>query len=88
MAKGTLYVKVDLGFPEIPLQVVNDEGDVIDQVHMDGNTYQVYISPDKKEMTLYPVSIAVDDRCTVVIGGERCGCKAGHEGKHWWGRGD
>lgn len=27
-------------------------------------------------------------RCTAMPGGERCGLRAGHEGKHVWLRGD
>lgn len=28
------------------------------------------------------------DRCPIFIGGERCGKRAGHDGKHVWERGD
>lgn len=46
--------------------------------HVTGNTFSLY------EVVLTPP----DTQCPVVIYGERCGCKAGHEGKHMWADGD
>lgn len=55
---------------------------------LDNKTFQVdIISPTKIRLT--PVRMTSDlGRCPVVVGGEQCGCRAGHEGRHMWGSGD
>lgn len=54
---------------------------------VEGKTFQVHVLPDNK-LRLYLVTLDHDERCPVIIKGERCGLKAGHEGKHMWGSGD
>lgn len=60
---------------------------------LDCKTFQVHVRPGGV-LRLYPVTIEKpvpirqDTRCPVIIGGERCGCEAGHEGKHMWAGGD
>jgi hypothetical protein len=55
---------------------------------LDGRTFQVFVyGPGRIKLT--PVTLAEPEkRCPVIVGGERCGCQAGHEGKHQWGSGD
>lgn len=54
---------------------------------MDNKTFQVHVKDDR--LVLYEVKLPKPDtRCPVIIHGERCGEKAGHEGKHCWGGGD
>lgn len=67
-----------------------------DMSALDGKTFQVHLLPSiasaigeqPMRLRLYPVTITVDTRCPVIVGGERCGRKVGHDGKHMWGGGD
>jgi hypothetical protein len=55
---------------------------------LEGRTFQIHVLPNDN-LKLVPTTIDKDSgRCPVVIGGERCGERAGHEGKHCWGNGD
>lgn len=54
---------------------------------LDGKTFQIHVTTSDR-LTLYLVELAGDGRCPVVIGGERCGRKAGHADKHTWLNGD
>lgn len=61
-----------------------------DPASLEGRTFQIHVR-DGDRIVLYPVRIQADQaesRCPVIIGGERCGDVAGHEGKHMWLRGD
>ena len=54
---------------------------------IDGGLFQAHLSGNK--LKLIPVKLRVpSERCQVIIGGEQCGGKAGHSGKHFWSRGD
>ena len=54
---------------------------------IDGGLFQAHLSGNK--LKLIPVKLRVpSDRCQVIIGGEQCGGKAGHSGKHFWAGGD
>ena len=60
----------------------------LDLQTLEGRTFQVHVLPGAK-LHLYPVEIDPDlARCPVIVGGERCGGKAGHSGKHQWNNGD
>lgn len=54
---------------------------------LQGSTFQVTVLPNN-QIQLHRVSIVNDLRCPVVIGGERCGLSANHEGRHIWSGGD
>jgi hypothetical protein len=55
---------------------------------LEGRTFQVHIVAHGR-LRLYPVELTADlRRCPVLLAGERCGRKAGHEGKHRWASGD
>ncbi len=54
---------------------------------LDGRLFQVYLLPDGR-VQLSPVMLCVDERCPVILKGERCGGTAGHEGRHYWAGGD
>lgn len=55
---------------------------------LDGKTFQVHVY-DHSKICLVSVRL-IDERprCPVIVGGEQCGMKAGHEGKHMWANGD
>jgi hypothetical protein len=49
---------------------------------VNNKTFQVHVK-SPTEILLYLVEIDKDSaRCPVIVGGERCGNKVGHEGKH------
>jgi len=55
---------------------------------LDGLTFQAHAFGEG-QVRLFPVTIDPDARrCPVVVGGERCGKQAGHEGRHQWAGGD
>jgi hypothetical protein len=58
-----------------------------DREQLDGKLFQVDVLPDFR-IKLSPVSVRADQRCQVVINGERCSGAAGHTGKHFWAGGD
>lgn len=59
-----------------------------DVSNLDGKTFQVHILPDGRMRLALVTLIRPDDRCPVIVGGERCGCRPGHAGKHMWAGGD
>lgn len=68
--------------------VLTVTGDV-DLKELDCKLFQVHVMPDNR-IKLIPVTLITDryTKCPVIVQGERCGCNAGHEGKHMWGNGD
>lgn len=55
----------------------------------DGSFQVSVMSGGRLRLTALTVTkVKEKGRCPVVLGGERCGDKVGHEGKHVWGRGD
>ena len=55
---------------------------------LDGKTYQAHFNGGNM-LRLTPVEIRKKNKqCPVILGGERCGGRAGHDGKHFWARGD
>lgn len=53
---------------------------------LEGKTFQAHVVSENK-LRLIPVTIETDMQCPVIVGGERCGGRAGHNGKHCWGGG-
>ena len=60
---------------------------------IDGHLFQIHLldgnllHPNK--LKLIPVKLKTDlERCPIIIGGEQCGGRPGHEGKHFWAGGD
>ncbi len=55
---------------------------------LEGRTFQVHVIGTSM-LRFYPVELEPPDtRCPVLIGGERCGERVGHAGKHCWRGGD
>lgn len=54
---------------------------------LEGRLFQAHVLPGGR-LRLYPVTLAHEARCPIIVGGERCGREAGHEGKHVWAGGD
>lgn len=48
---------------------------------LDGKTFQIHVK-GPNTLLLYPIEVVVDTRCPIIVGGERCGDKVGHTGKH------
>lgn len=72
---------------EIFIQTVYVSSEILAQ--LDNKTFQIHVLPDGK-LRLYSVILDVQkpSPCPIIIGGEKCGLSAGHEGKHMWAGGD
>ena len=60
-----------------------------DLTGLDGKTFQIHVSlTGSNQVTLYSVELPKGDRCPVILHGEQCCERVGHEGKHRWESGD
>ena len=64
--------------------ILKIDGDIPD---IEGKNFQVHLLPNNC-IRLYSVTLLHDDRCPIIVNGERCGERVGHEGKHCWAGGD
>ena len=59
-----------------------------DSGYIEEGLFQAHLLPGNR-LKLIPVKLKTDlERCPIILGGERCGGKAGHSGKHFWAGGD
>ena len=69
-------------------QLVLVHNDDATAAKLDNGTWQVHVVGPGL-LRFYRVKIQpVDTQCPVVLGGEQCYHRSGHEGRHMWGRGD
>ena len=83
MAKGTLRLSVGKDWHE-GLCIVNESGTMIDVALLDGNIYQISVSGEGMVLTLHPVSLISNDRCSIIEGRRQCGLNMGHGGGHMY----
>lgn len=64
--------------------------DYPDLTILDGCTFQVRVLPGGRiQLRLIElIAPVINYRCPVIISGEQCGGRAGHDGKHYWANGD